>query len=97
MSADVTLKKPWPAEFLTAVRALAALVMRANMHAVRWHGHVHLVAVWTLPCLFVAYTSVCLPVTCEIARRTVPLSTVCACVWVNPWFLVGGEKELTEG
>ena len=49
VSPDVALQEPRPGEALSAVGALAALVVRAHVHGVGRHGHVHFVAVRALP------------------------------------------------
>ena len=45
VGADVALQQPGSGELLTAVRALAALVVCPHMHAIGRHGHVYFVTV----------------------------------------------------
>lgn len=45
----VTLQEPGPTEGFTAHCALVLQVMGQHMHGQCWHGHIHLVAGWTLP------------------------------------------------
>ena len=49
----MTLKEPRPGEALAAEVALAALVVRPQVHGVGRHGDVGLAAVRTLPCFLV--------------------------------------------
>ncbi len=73
---DVTLQQPRPGKFLPAKRAFAPLVVCAHVHAVGRHGHVDLVAVWTLLGLLVVHGAVCLSVTREVGRRRVAFPAV---------------------
>ena len=58
VSSDVPLKKPRPREALSAVGALAALVVRAEVHGEGRHGDVGLVTVRALPSFLVLQRSV---------------------------------------
>ena len=58
MSPDVTLQEPRPGEALSAVGALAALVVRAEVHGEGGHGDVGLVAVRALSGFLVLQRSV---------------------------------------
>lgn len=60
---DVPLQEPGTREALAAVRTLAALAVRAYVHAVSRHRHVHLIAVRTLAGFLVRDAPVCLTVT----------------------------------
>lgn len=47
MRSDVALQEPWPGKGLAAVRALAALTVRADVHGEGGHRDVHLVTMGT--------------------------------------------------
>lgn len=59
---DVALEQPRPGEALSAVLALAALVVRPDVHRKGRHADVELVAMRAPSCLFVGGASVRLPV-----------------------------------
>ena len=46
------------------------------MHTVGWHRNIDLLTVWTLPRLLVTFTTMCLSVPDQVARCTVPFTTV---------------------
>ena len=73
--ANVALQQPRSAEFLAAEGALAALVVRPDVHAEGRHRHVHFVAMRTFSRLFVGERSVRLPVSRQVAGRAVRLGT----------------------
>lgn len=74
--ADVALQQPGPRKALAAEGALAALAVRPHVHREGRHGHVHLRTVRALACLLVRHAAVRLPVSCQIARRAVPLAAL---------------------
>lgn len=76
----MTLQQPWSGEALAAVAALAALAVRAHVHAVGRHAHVHLVAVRTASRLLVGEGAVSLPVSRQVAGGAVRLAAVHATV-----------------
>ena len=97
MCADMTLQQPRSAEALAAVLALAALVVRAHVHAVSGHGNVHFVAMRALPGLLVADAAVRLAVTRQVARCAVPLAAFGAdVVLFNVNLVPGGVHENIE-
>ena len=53
VSPDVALQEPRPGEALSAVGALAPLVVRPNVHGESWHRHISLVAVRALAGLLI--------------------------------------------
>ena len=58
VSPDVALQEPWPGEALSAVGALAALVVRAEVHGKGRHGDIGLVTVRALSGFLVLQRSV---------------------------------------
>ena len=83
VSANVTLKQPRSAEALAAVRACAALVMRAHVHTEGRHTNVDFLAVRTFARLFVVHVAVYLLVSRQVAGCTVLLATLATRVHVT--------------
>ena len=83
VSANVTLKQPRSAEALAAVRACAALVVRAHVHAEGRHADVDFLTVRAFARLFVVHVAVYLLVSRQVAGCTVLLATLATRVHVT--------------
>lgn len=72
----VALQEPGSAEGLAAYSALMLQVVGQHVHGQSWHGHIQLVAGWTLPGLLTVQTTVRLLVSAQIRGCGIRLATL---------------------
>lgn len=78
MRAHVPLQQPRPTEGFAAHVAFVLEVMSEYVHGQRRHGHVNLVAGWTLACHLAVKTAVGLLVSTQVGGRGVGLAALVA-------------------
>lgn len=82
MRSDVALQQPRSRETLPAILTLAALIVRSHVHRKRRHAYVKFIAMRTSSRFFIGRTTMCLSVSCQIARCTVSFATIRTLVFV---------------